>query len=187
MVKKIKIFNSDVEYEVDYRNVKYPRLEFKTGKLHLILPRNYEGEDKLLHNHKKWILKKYKLIGSAIKASKKKKLNNLSVSELKRLIVDYIDDNSKLVKPNRVAFKTMKSKWGSCSTSKTLTFNTLLRYLPRSLIQYVVYHEITHLREKKHNSKFWNLVSKKFKNYRSKEKDLFIYWFLIQETKSKKN
>ena len=158
MAKKIKIFNSDVEYEVDYRNVKYPRLEFRTGKLHLILPKNYKGEDKLLHNHKKWILKKQKLIESAIKASNRKKLNDLSVLELKKLVFDYIVNNSKLFKPNKVTFKTMKSKWGSCSTNKTLTFNILLRYLPKSLIKYVIYHEITHLKEKKHNTKFQNLL-----------------------------
>ena len=181
MKKETKSFNSEVEYQVEYRSVKYPRLEFRTGSLVLILPEKYEGEDKLIYNHKKWILKKHRSIKSALQASKKKKLNNLSIPDLKKFIITYIKSNSKLAKPKKVLFKAMKSKWGSCNTSKTLTFNTLLRYLPPSLIKYIVYHEMIHLKEKKHNNHFWRLVSKKFKNYKSKEKDLFIYWFLVQE------
>ena len=184
MKKEIKIFNSEVEYQTEYRSVRYPRLEFRTGNFMLILPEKYDGEDKLLHNHKKWILKKHRAINSALLASKKRKLNNLSIPDLKKMIIAYIENNSKLAKPKTISFRTLKSKWGSCSTSKTLTFNTLLRHLPPSLIKYVVYHEMMHLKEKKHNSSFWRLVSKKFKNYKSKEKDLFIYWFLIQDRKS---
>jgi len=84
---------------------------------------------------------------------------------------------------NQVYFRKMKSKWGSCSKRKNLTINTLLKYLPTNLIEYVVFHEITHLKEKKHNERFWRIVSKKFKNYEEMEKNLFIYWFLIQQRK----
>ena len=79
----------------------------------------------------------------------------------------------------------MKSKWASCSIKKNLTFNTLLRYLPNFLIKYVVFHEITHLKEKKHNERFWKIIKKEFKDYQKKEKELLIYWFLIQKNNLK--
>ena len=73
----------------------------------------------------------------------------------------------------------MKSKWGSCSPDKNLMINTLLKYLPRDLIEYVIYHEMIHLIERKHNGHFWKIIASKFDNYGEKEKELFEYWFLI--------
>lgn len=40
--------------------------------------------------------------------------------------------------------------------------------------------------EKRHNSNFWKLIKMEFKDYEKKEKDLLIYWFLIQKRKLKK-
>jgi predicted metal-dependent hydrolase len=74
----------------------------------------------------------------------------------------------------------MRTKWGSLSQRKNLTINTLLNYLPEELIQYVIFHELTHTQERKHNDEFWNLINQKFKNYQTNEKDLLIYWFLVQ-------
>jgi len=181
MKKEVKTFNSSIQYVTYYRNVKYPRLEFRTGMLNLILPHNYEEEDKLLKTHKNWIIKKQKSINSALNKSKERKLMRRDLEVLKKIVLDYYEQNSHKFKAKKIQFRNMKSKWGSCSSDKTLTFNSFLRFLPLSLIQYVVYHEMVHLKERKHSKVFWGNVSKKFKNYQSKEKDLFIYWFLVQE------
>lgn len=181
MKKEVKTFNSSIQYTTDYRNVKYPRLEFRTGRLNLILPHNYEEEDKLLKVHKSWIIKKQKSINSALNKSKGRKLIKRDVESLKKIVLDYYERNAHKFKAKKIQFRNMKSKWGSCSSDKTLTFNSFLRFLPLHLIQYVVYHEMVHLKERKHNLAFWNILSKKFKNYQSKEKDLFVYWFLVQE------
>lgn len=180
MKKEDKVFNSSVKYGVAYRNVKYPRLEFRTGMLNLILPQNYKGENRLLQSHKKWILSKDKAIKQAIKLSKNKKIKEKTEEEFKKFALDYHEKHSKIAKARKVSFKKMKSKWGSCSSKGVLTFNTLMRFLPKHLIEYVVFHEMMHIKERKHNQKFWSLISKKYKNYKAKEKDLFIYWFLIQ-------
>jgi len=75
----------------------------------------------------------------------------------------------------------MNSKWASCSSSKNLMVNSLLQHLPKSLIEYVIYHETLHLIERKHNEHFCKLMSKKYKDHQRKEKELFLYWFLVQE------
>ncbi len=80
----------------------------------------------------------------------------------------------------RTKTEKMKSKWGSCSSRKNLTFNTFLKYLPETLIKYIVLHEMAHLIERKHDHKFWEIVSKKYKNHQKRESDLFSYWFLIK-------
>ena len=75
----------------------------------------------------------------------------------------------------------MNSKWASCSTQKSLTINTLLKYLPDKLITYVIFHEIAHIQEKKHNEAFWKIINSHFPDYTSKEKELFEYWFAIRD------
>ncbi|HEC77376.1 MAG TPA: M48 family peptidase [Thermoplasmatales archaeon] len=179
----VKIYDREIEYEVSYRNVKYPRLEFKTGKLLLVLPKNYGNEKKIIDKHKDWIYRKSLIIEEAKRKAKKKRIENRNEEELrniiKKLVKKFSDDLG--VKVNIIYFRRLKSKWGSCSNKSNLSFNTLLKYLPYDLIKYVVFHEITHLKERKHNKKFWEIMSKKFRDYEKKEKDLLAYWFLIQE------
>lgn len=181
MKKEVKIFNSRIAYTTDYRNVKYPRLEFKTGILNLILPKDYPHEDKLLHKHKNWIMKKQKSINLALAKSKNIRLENRDLDDLKKIILNFYSKNSDKYKAKKLQFRLMKSKWASCSSDKTLTLNTLLKFLPKRLIEYVVFHEMVHLKERKHSQGFWSIVSKKFKNYQDKEKELFVFWFLIQD------
>jgi len=179
----VKIYDREIEYEINHRNIKYPRLEFKTGKLLLVLPKNYGDGKKLLEKHKDWIYKKSSIIEEAKRTAKKKKIENRNEEELKGIIKELVKKFSKelKVKVNRIYFRRLKSKWGSCSNKGNLSFNTLLKYLPYDLIKYVVFHEITHLKERKHNKKFWEIISKEFRDYEKKEKDLLAYWFLIQE------
>ena len=190
MQKKIKIYDMDVEYAVNYRSVHYPRLEFKTGNLMLILPKNYESEKKIIETHKEWIYKKHKEILHSLKASKNKKLNiNRTQEEFKELVHSIIEKNlyDLNLKVNKVYFKEMKSKWASCSSSKNFMVNSLLRYLPVHLIDYVVYHEIAHLKERKHNERFWKIIKEKYKDHQKREKELFLYWFLVQERLDKQS
>lgn len=181
MEKEVKFFDN-IKYDVDYRNVKYPRLEFRTGNLNLILPLNYHGEKKLLNKHERWIKEKEKFISDCLKCSKNKRIYNWDLEELREMIYKKIQKDKIHVKIN---IKKMKSKWASCSSKKNLTFNTSLKYLPKYLINYIIYHEITHISEKRHNERFWKLISNKFDNYSDKERELFAYWFAVQNLKRK--
>jgi len=49
------------------------------------------------------------------------------------------------------------------------------------LIRYVIFHEMAHLIEKRHNDKFWQIVSGKYKSYRKMETEMFTYWFLVSK------
>jgi len=183
MGKTLKVSGSEVDYQVDYRNIKYPRLEFKTGNLLLVLPKG-QSEETLFGKHEKWIFEKNLAIQTALTQSKNKKLDlNRTDSELKLIVNTLVEQFKEKngFEINQVFFKKMNSKWGSCSTKRNLIINTLLKYLPMNLIEYVIFHELTHLAERKHNEKFWRRIKRKFKNYADIEKDLFIYWFLIQK------
>ena len=185
MAKKPKTPELNMQYQIDYRNIKYPRLEFKTGNLLLVLPKNYQNEEELVKKHEKWIYNKNFIIKTAIETAKSRQLNQKRTNkELKRLVrsdaQNYIEKFH--FKINNIYFRKMKTKWGSYSPKRNLTLNTLLKYLPEKLIRYVIFHELVHSTERKHNERFWNVVSKEFEDYPKREKDLLAYWFLVQKS-----
>lgn len=175
---------SNVEYTIDYRNVKYPRLEYKTGHLLLILPKNYENEITIIDKHKDWIRKKELTIQKARDEAKAKNLILTRTDiELKKLVHSIVEKYRGELNFNieNIYFRRMKTKWGSYSSKGNLTINTLLKILPEELIEYIIFHELTHSLERKHNERFWKIIVNNFENYQTMEKDLLVYWFLSQD------
>ena len=72
MVKEALVGDLRIAYERIERPVKYPRLEFKTGKLVMIAPRSLKNEREMLEKKKNWILKKSKEIEEAKKRAREK-------------------------------------------------------------------------------------------------------------------
>jgi len=60
---------------------------------------------------------------------------------------------------NKIAIRDQKSRWGSCSRNKNLNFNYKLLYVSKEEREYVIVHELCHLREMNHSKSFWSLVS----------------------------
>jgi len=61
-------------------------------------------------------------------------------------------------KPFRIMVRTQRSRWGSCSESRTLSFNWKLAMMPDFVLDYVLIHELAHLEEMNHSVNFWRLV-----------------------------
>ena len=72
----------------------------------------------------------------------------------------------------RVSVRNQSSRWGSCSQRKNLNFNYRLIYLPDSLRDYVIVHELCHSQEMNHSQNFWHLVAKTIPDYRELRKQL---------------
>lgn len=75
-------------------------------------------------------------------------------------------------KYKRVAIKEQKTKWGSCSSLGNLNYNWHLIFAPKDVSDYVVAHEVCHLKEMNHSKRFWNLVEKHCPSYQEKRKFL---------------
>ena len=67
---------------------------------------------------------------------------------------------------NRVTIREQKSRWGSCSSKKNLSFNSKLLYFNHRIIDYELIHELCHLKEMNHSKRFWNLVNEIMPDYK---------------------
>lgn len=70
------------------------------------------------------------------------------------------------VRYKKITIKDTKTRWGSCSADGTLMFSWRLIFAPKPVIEYVVAHELCHLIEMNHSTRFWNLVEKVYPNYK---------------------
>ena len=65
-----------------------------------------------------------------------------------------------------VKIKNHSSRWGSCSAKGNLNFNYKLLDVPQELADYVVVHELCHLKELNHSKKYWDLVAQAIPDYK---------------------
>ncbi|MBM7616102.1 M48 family metallopeptidase [Alkaliphilus hydrothermalis] len=77
--------------------------------------------------------------------------------------------------PLSVAIKDQKSRFGSCSSKKNINLNWKLVMAPMEVIDYVVLHELCHLREMNHSKDFWNLVESFMVDYKERRRWLKEY------------
>ncbi len=73
------------------------------------------------------------------------------------------------VEPKRISIRAQRTRWGSCSSQGTICLNWRLLLLPSSLCDYILVHELCHLRYLDHSAKFWALVEGVFPDYAERE------------------
>jgi predicted metal-dependent hydrolase len=79
----------------------------------------------------------------------------------------------------QLGLRRMKSRWGSCSSRGKVTLNIRLVQAPVDLIDYVIYHELCHLREMNHSKAFYALQSSLVPNWRDQKRRLNEYPFTV--------
>lgn len=81
--------------------------------------------------------------------------------------------------PQHISFRNSKTRWGSCSSTNSISFNYNLIKISSSLIEYVVIHELAHIQYKNHSKEFWKLVKKYLTDYPIKEEKIRVFEKLI--------
>ncbi len=73
--------------------------------------------------------------------------------------------------PKRVTLRGQKTLWGSCSDDKKISLNWKLIAFHLKFIDYVIVHELCHIKEMSHSQKFWNLVEQYIPYYEEMKRD----------------
>ena len=74
-----------------------------------------------------------------------------------------------------LSFRKTKRQWGSCSGKNALSFNTMMMKLPREAIDYIIVHELSHIKHKHHQKSFWALVECYLPDYKKQVAELKDY------------
>jgi predicted metal-dependent hydrolase len=82
--------------------------------------------------------------------------------------------------PGQITIRNQKTRWGSCSSSKTLSFNWRMIMLPQEVMDYIVIHELSHMEEPNHSRRFWSLVASRCPEYKIQRSWLKRNSFLLQ-------
>ena len=104
------------------------------------------------------------------------KFTDVEIKELAQKAKEYIPERVAYyaqimnVSYGRITIRNQVSRWGSCSTKGNLNFNCLLMLTPPEVIDYVVVHELCHLKEMNHSKKFWAEMEKMIPNYKEQKK-----------------
>ncbi len=102
-----------------------------------------------------------------------------SIEDIKKVLTEFLKSlflkevvktTELIVKKQGLSFSKIKisdttTTWGSCSSSKVLSFNWRLVFAPKEIVKYVIAHEVAHLKEMNHSADFWKLVESIDKNY----------------------
>ena len=98
-------------------------------------------------------------------------VNKFYKKEIVKIIPPLVEKYSNIMNlhSNSIKYRKNKRTWGSCSYKNDLSFNTLLMKFPLEVIEYIVIHELSHIKHKNHSKDFWNLVRFYCPNYKQRE------------------
>lgn len=125
--------------------------------------------------------RKLRVKKTRLKKSQARQKEYLTQKEKTRLLVQdrlmhFIEKYQKLgidLKPSgRIAIRDSKTRWGSCSSKGNLNFHWKLGIIPQHLSDYVIVHELCHLKEFNHGKQFWELVELVCPQYRDYKAEL---------------
>jgi len=144
------------------------------GKAYVIQMQKNLKNDFILKNNKFLILTSKKQIS---KKEIQRLYENWLMKKANSVFENKVKKFSKILKlePKKIIIKKLKSKWGGVSKDNVINFNLNLLKAPHSVIDYIVLHEMIHLKIKNHSNYFWIHVRKHMPNYIEKKQWLEIH------------
>ena len=122
--------------------------------------------DRFVRQHQDWILRKVeamkrwsatRLFPATISAAEETRYRQVTQARLPAAIARYAA--ALAVTPKSVRVASQRRRWGSCSSRGDLRFSWKCALLPEAVFEYVVVHELAHLKEMNHSPRFWTQVA----------------------------
>lgn len=190
MIFKTLILNQDIEVKlIKKRRNRHTYLRIKSSELIEISSNIFftlNDARKLIYNKRTWIENRIKLLkkdnlkyNEYFFLGKKyildetiKDLDKFYKDKSKEIIPTIIDEYAEKMNlfPTSLKFRKNKNTWGSCNYKNGLNFNILLIKYPIEIVEYVVIHELAHIKHKNHSRRFWNLVEDYCPDYKDRIK-----------------
>lgn len=139
--------------------------------------REYQDEGKFLHLGRYYFLQELIETQGLTEEELRRDLKKFYFASCKKVIGERIKIYQKQLKvtPKSITIVESRTKWGSCSSDKHLTFNYRLAMAPLDVIDYVIIHELCHLTHMNHDRSFWRRVGSVMPDYKEKEAFLMRY------------
>jgi len=181
MQKEILLDNQNIIYtlKVSPRAKRLRLAIYCNGELVVTQPRSMSIKivENFIKEHAAWIIKKsnyFKNIESSplSQLTRRDYLNKRE--EVRTMVINRIEyfNHFYNFKYFQINIRNQKTRWGSCSRRGSLNFNFRLLYLPEAMRDYVIVHELCHLKELNHSARFWNLVAQTVPDFRDLKSQL---------------
>lgn len=180
MTHTVTLDDRDVAYEIKrFARQRRINIHVRGGALLVTAPPRVteRGIEQAIERNKQWILTHTK---------EKKLLKNVTIEPstvryAKKALHQYVSEA--LMRYNsyygftygRISIRSQKSRWGSCSSSGNISFNIELWCLAPDIRDYVIVHELCHIRELNHSTAFWDLVGQTIPDYKERRRTLKQY------------
>ena len=132
--------------------------------------------DSFVASKSDWIQKSIDKMEKRQENRKELSLSDDQIKAYKVMASAYLTERSEyFAKQMGVRYKQLKinsanTRWGSCNSKGEINFTYRLILAPKELVDYVVVHELAHLKEMNHSKKFWSVVSHVLPDYKQKQK-----------------
>lgn len=128
--------------------------------------------DRFVQRHEDWIIRKQALQRARMYRDREADLRSEElIAQAKTLIPKLVKYYGRLMglEPAALKITSAKTRFGSCSTKGSVCFSWRLMMYPQNAIEYVVVHELAHLKYRNHSNQFYALIEKYLPDYRERE------------------
>lgn len=101
----------------------------------------------------------------------KQKFNEKILTKVKKISIQY------WFNPTKISVKELSNRWGSCTSDNKLNFHWKVMLAPVSVIEYIIIHELCHIKEKNHSPKFWDILARYMPNFEEYKEWLKRNWW----------
>ncbi len=165
-----------MEYTLIYSDRKTLSVSIRDGEVIVRAPKNTPMKriEAFLNKHRGWILEK--LAASKIISDRIDKLTDKEIAELKREARRYLTVKTEYyanimgINYSRISITSAKTRFGSCSSKGNICYSYRLMLYPEAAREYVVVHELAHIKEMNHSKKFYKIIESVLPDYKERKR-----------------